>query len=266
MRKNLKNKEIIEAIDKIISKRDSKTRKPQNKNAVILLTGGVDSSILADMYLSWSKSGKIYPIYIKRGAKAEKFELLSAKKVVKYFAQKYPNRIKKLVIVEAQIPPKVFKNKMDKNKVIFGGYKVRNAVLINYAVMYALMLNDNKVNVHTILIGKVSSDFFTGSRKEDLKATMLQVCLNTEDWRWKVVSPAFEPEFFKAFGSAQTKYAVGGYVGIGANMGISKSNLVGLNVRYYYTYVFGDGIEILTNNLRKSFGQFALSLTVGIMY
>jgi len=200
MRKNLKNKEIIEAIDKIISKRDSKTRKPQNKNAVILLTGGVDSSILADMYLSWSKSGKIYPIYIKRGAKAEKFELLSAKKVVKYFAQKYPNRIKKLVIVEAQIPPKVFKNKMDKNKVIFGGYKVRNAVLINYAVMYALMLNDNKVNVHTILIGKVSSDFFTGSRKEDLKATMLQVCLNTEDWRWKVVSPAFEPEFFKAFG------------------------------------------------------------------
>jgi len=81
-----------------------------------------------------------------------------------------------------------------------------------------------------------------------------------------IITTPYNQEFFKAFGSAQTKYAVGGYVGIGANMGISKSNLVGLNVRYYYTYVFGDGIEILTNNLRKSFGQFALSLTVGIMY
>ena len=200
MRNNIKNKKIIESVDKIIAERGSEIGKLRNKNAVVLLTGGIDSSVLTDMYLSWSMSGKIYPIYIKRGAKAEKFQLGSVKKVVKYFAQKYPNRIEKLVTVEAQIPPKVFKNKMNKNKVIFGGYRVRNAVLINYAVMYALMLNDNKVNVHNILIGKVASDFFTGSRKEDLKVIMLQVCLNTEDWFWNITSLAFEPEFFKAFG------------------------------------------------------------------
>lgn len=81
-----------------------------------------------------------------------------------------------------------------------------------------------------------------------------------------IITTPYSQEFFKSFGSAQIKYAIGGYVGFGANMGISKSNLIGLNVRYYYTYVFGDGIEILANNLRKSFGQFALTLTVGIMY
>ncbi len=81
-----------------------------------------------------------------------------------------------------------------------------------------------------------------------------------------IITTPYDIEFFEAFGYAKTKYAVGGYVGIGANMGTSKSNLVGLNVRYYYTYVFGEGIENLTNNFRKNFGQFALTLTVGIMY
>lgn len=81
-----------------------------------------------------------------------------------------------------------------------------------------------------------------------------------------IITTPNDKEFFNAFGSAQTKYAIGGYVGFGANMGISKSNLIGLNVRYYYTYVFGDGIENLTNIFRKSFGQFALTLTVGVMY
>ena len=81
-----------------------------------------------------------------------------------------------------------------------------------------------------------------------------------------IITTPYNKEFFNAFGSAQTKYAIGGYLGFGANMGISKSNLIGLNVKYYYTYVFGGGIENLANSFRKNFGQFALSLTVGIMY
>ncbi len=81
-----------------------------------------------------------------------------------------------------------------------------------------------------------------------------------------IITTPYNKEFFNAFGSAQTKYAIGGYVGFGANMGVSKSNLIGLNVRYYYTYVLGDGIENITNIFRKNFGQFALTLTVGIMY
>jgi len=81
-----------------------------------------------------------------------------------------------------------------------------------------------------------------------------------------IITTPYDKEFFNAFGYAQTKYAVGGYVGFGANIGTSKSNLIGLNVRYYYMYVFGDGIENLANDFRKNIGQFALTLTVGIMY
>ena len=81
-----------------------------------------------------------------------------------------------------------------------------------------------------------------------------------------IVTTPYDKEFFNAFKFAQAKYAIGGYVGIGANMGTSKSSLIGLNVRYYYTHVFGNGIENLANIFRKNFGQFALTLTIGIQY
>lgn len=80
------------------------------------------------------------------------------------------------------------------------------------------------------------------------------------------VSTPYDREFFNAFGHARAHYAVGGYVGFGANFGLSKSNLVGINARYYYTHLFDAGVENLTGRLRKDFGHFYLTLNIGIMY
>lgn len=81
-----------------------------------------------------------------------------------------------------------------------------------------------------------------------------------------ILTTPYNQEFFKAFGDAKTHFAIGGYVGMGTNIGVSKSSLIGLNVRYYYTHLLGDGIELMTNNYKKDFGQFSLMLTLGIMY
>ena len=81
-----------------------------------------------------------------------------------------------------------------------------------------------------------------------------------------ILTTPYEIDFFKAFGYAKAHMALGGYIGMGTNIGESKSSLIGLNVRYYYTHLLGDGIELLTNSYKKSFGQFALLLTIGIMY
>lgn len=81
-----------------------------------------------------------------------------------------------------------------------------------------------------------------------------------------IITTPYDKEFFSSFGYAQAHFAVGGYIGMGANMGVSKSNLIGLNVRYYYAHVYGNGIENVTNQFRKNFGQFSISLNVGIMY
>lgn len=86
--------------------------------------------------------------------------------------------------------------------------------------------------------------------------------------------PIFEQvEFFKALGRGHPHYTVGGFIGFGANFGTEKSNLFGVNFRYYFTYLFGGGIPSLYNlstgdvaATKKDFGGFYITLNVGMAY
>lgn len=81
-----------------------------------------------------------------------------------------------------------------------------------------------------------------------------------------VVTTPYDKEFFTAFKYAHAKYAAGGYIGLGANFGTDKSNLIGLNFRYYIIHFFDQGVEGLQNRYRKELGGFYLTLNVGLMY
>lgn len=81
-----------------------------------------------------------------------------------------------------------------------------------------------------------------------------------------VVKTPYELEFFKSFSKAQVDYAAGGYVGFGANFGIDKSSLVGLNVRYYFVHLFNNGIEIMQGHMEKDLGGIYLTINLGTMY
>ncbi len=80
-------------------------------------------------------------------------------------------------------------------------------------------------------------------------------------------------EFFESLGKAQAHYTLGGFVGFGANFGGDKSNLFGINFRYYFNYLFGDGLPSLYDTAtgkpaqnKKSFGGFFITLNVGMLY
>ena len=81
-----------------------------------------------------------------------------------------------------------------------------------------------------------------------------------------VLTTPYEKEFFEAFSDTQFKLAAGGYIGFGANFGLSKSNLIGLNMRYYFIHLFDDGVENLDGKFRKDLGHFYLTINIGIMY
>jgi len=81
-----------------------------------------------------------------------------------------------------------------------------------------------------------------------------------------VLTTPYDKEFIKAFGSAHNNLAASGYLGIGANLGDNKSNLIGLNVRYYYIRLFNKGVESLVNQPQKEFGGVFISLSIGTMY
>ena len=81
-----------------------------------------------------------------------------------------------------------------------------------------------------------------------------------------VVTTPYNKEFFNAFGYAQMKVAAGGYFGLGANFGLDKSSLVGINVRYYIIRFFDNGVESLEGRYKKTLGGFFLTINLGMMY
>jgi len=76
----------------------------------------------------------------------------------------------------------------------------------------------------------------------------------------------YDQEFFKAFAYAKPHYAVGGYVGFGANFGLDTKNLIGINMRYYYTQFLNEGVEILKGRYKDYLGGFYITLNFGFMY
>jgi hypothetical protein len=80
-----------------------------------------------------------------------------------------------------------------------------------------------------------------------------------------VTTPAQE-EFFKSFGKAKAQFGAGGYVGFGANFGLSSNNLTGINLRYYFIQLFNDGVEQYFDEYKKSLQQVSLTINIGIMY
>lgn len=81
-----------------------------------------------------------------------------------------------------------------------------------------------------------------------------------------VFTTPFEKEFFSAFGSATTYLAAGGYVGMGANFGLNRSSVVGINLRYYVIKFFDGGVEGMTGRNKETIGGFFLTINIGTMY
>ena len=76
----------------------------------------------------------------------------------------------------------------------------------------------------------------------------------------------YAEEFFRAFSYSQAHYAVGGYVGFGANFGLDQKSLIGINVRYYYTQFLDEGVEILKGRYKNHLGGFFITINFGFMY
>ena len=81
-----------------------------------------------------------------------------------------------------------------------------------------------------------------------------------------ILTDPYNREFFSAFRASQIHYAAGGYIGMGADIGLSKTNLIGISFHYLYAHLFGDSIEELIGSYRNDFGQLYISLNLGLMY
>ncbi len=111
---------------------------------------------------------------------------------------------------------------------------------LNFGIMYRLFYDDLTDNLRPFLNAGVGP-------------TMI------------ITTPAQE-EFFNSFGKAKAHLGLGGYVGIGTNIGNNPNNLTGVSLRYYITQVLNGGIEQFEGDFKKSLQQVTLTINIGIMY
>ncbi len=69
-----------------------------------------------------------------------------------------------------------------------------------------------------------------------------------------IIYTPYNESFFASFGHARAKYTVGVFAGVGLDYLTGKKSSLSLNIRYYYTQLFGEGIESLESKEKKFFG------------
>jgi len=76
----------------------------------------------------------------------------------------------------------------------------------------------------------------------------------------------YDQEYFSALGHGSPRYTVGGYIGVGSYFGTERSNLLGMNIRYYFVPYPGgivsmqQGTAVVSKN---QFGGLVISLSFG---
>ena len=126
---------------------DSDGSIPQNKEVVVVWSGGLDSTSLIAMMIKDYNCG-VYPLFINRGQGNYQFEKIAIDHYNDMFIQQF-RLYRQYWEIEVQIPPKQFKKRLPK----YYAHVMQISDIVNQAVRYALTLE-----VDTILIGTIPSD------------------------------------------------------------------------------------------------------------
>jgi hypothetical protein len=81
-----------------------------------------------------------------------------------------------------------------------------------------------------------------------------------------IIYTPYQESFFPSFGHARAKYTVGAFTSVGLDYLTSKKSSLSLDVRYYYTQLFGQGIESLQSKEKRFFGGLYLVFAYNFMH
>ena len=190
--------ENIKAIEAILeNERGFVSRVNAKDNVVALCSGGLDSTVMI-AYAIGALGATVHPLFIRRGARAEKFEEAAFDFFMDFFKQKYGDKLGHVQKMDLAIPPKEFKGEFKREMVNTVGHPMRNSTLQNMAVNYAMALEGKYgIEVRTIFSGSVFDD---NTEPElgllSLRAQTLNTCIQTGDWKWQITSPFTDPGIY----------------------------------------------------------------------
>lgn len=187
-----KNMISIESVLK--SERGYVTRKPIEEDVVVILSGGLDSSVMVDMVIDrWDAI--VHPLFVRRGQRACAYEEEAFDFFADFYSKRFPNNVGEPSKLDMKIPPDQYKQEFAPSLSQTIGHPMRNSTMQNMAVMYAMALNGKyDLDIKTILTGAVADD---NTEPEQgllsLRSQTLNTCISMGDWLWQVTSPLIDP-------------------------------------------------------------------------
>ncbi len=187
---------MMESLEKMIKEeRGWISKKPFNESVVFMSSGGLDSTIgiaqLIDKY-----NCTVYPLFVKRKSKNMVFEEQSFLNIINDLQKKYPKNIKRIEMLNIEVPPVQFKKGLTDSRLKTLGHALRNVNLQTLGVQYAVYLNDNfNLQIRSIFAGTVKSDAYPHNQLEAFRLMTLMTCWDQGDFFWQVTSPFLDPYF-----------------------------------------------------------------------
>lgn len=166
---------------------------PDNKTAVMLVSGGMDS-ISTSARLIQDYDLELFPLYIERGAKNEESEKLSLEFFTKFFRKKYGNnKFNDIFYINLSLPPKEIKNDLQyyaNTLKLF--YPLRDSMLNYIAVQYLISLKYSKnIDINTVFNATIYSDgkLNPNATLEINRINTINSCEATKNWNLQITSP-----------------------------------------------------------------------------
>lgn len=182
---------VSNSYEKILAdKRGYVSKWPEDKMAVIIISGGLDSVIMSARLLE--QGFTLFPLHIERGQTNFESERASIKYFTSYFKGNYSDQFEEVKYIKLNIPPMEIKEALAPYTKEHG-HPLRDTMLQMAAVQYAASLESAGPLVRNIFCAVMPEDYFPHSKIESIRATNVAICQNMDDWRWLITSPNVDP-------------------------------------------------------------------------
>lgn len=168
--------------NELLKKRGWISQIPKSKKAVMLFSGGYDSTITAARLIQ-DFGMELYPIYFERGARNKEGELRSVAYYTQYLRQRYgKDKFHDVLIPEINIPPKEIKDRLQ-DYANTHCYPMRDFIMEMLAVQYAASISEE---VRTICNGVIANDYEASLIINRINT--LAICEMTKENDWNILS------------------------------------------------------------------------------
>lgn len=166
----------------LLNKRGWISKIPENKKAVMLISGGYDSIATAARLIE-DYGMELYPMYVNRDARNKEGELASIAFFTQYFQKRYgKNSFHDLFEPNISLPPAEIKERLQEYAKTHR-YPMRDFLMQMFATQYAVTLDGD---VRVICNGVIATDSIADIGIARLNT--LAICEMTKEWDWQILS------------------------------------------------------------------------------